>query len=90
MSTNETWYDRQATISKLLTYASIVILLVSLASAATIAYHYRALLTELNTVIVVGTLAVGGTFISTLLVGLSAIIDLMIVHAEALHDLKGK
>jgi hypothetical protein len=88
MSTNETWYDRQATISKLLTYASILILLVSLATAATIAYNYA--LHELPTVAVVSTLAVGGTFIAALLIGISAIIDLMIVHAEALHDLKGR
>lgn len=82
------WYDRQATISKLLTYGAILILLASLAAAATLAWVFRQAfeVADLKTIMAIGGMAIGGTFVAAVLAAFSAIIDLLIVHAEALRS----
>ena len=83
------WYTRQATISKFVTYAAILIFLGSIGGAGyVLAYapstaHYESRTTAIFCVI-------GGMAIAALLAGLSALIDLLIVQAVALHDLRGK
>ena len=89
MSSGESaWYERQATISKLLTYGAILILLASLASTVTLTYIYRADFEHPNLMIIlsIGGMAIGGTFVAAVLAAFSAIIDLLIVHAEALRN----
>ena len=87
MAKNETWYDTQAFIAKLLMYGAILILLASLASTALLSYHFRDLLEQpdLNVILKIGGMAIGGVFVSAILAAFSAIIDLLIVHAEALR-----
>lgn len=87
MPSSGNWYDRQATISKLLTYGAILILVASLSTTALLAYHHRVKIEEwdLPTIMPIGGLALGGVFVAAILAALSAIIDLMIVHAEALR-----
>ena len=82
MADNSRWYDRQAMISKLLTNAAILVLLGSLGFGG-----YEAYRTEYSNGVY---LAVAGTAMAAVILGFSAIIDLLIVNAVALHDLKNK
>ena len=82
MPTDNAWYTRQSTISKLLTYAAILIL-VACAAFAIYLMRYSTLAEAM-------TWAVGGIVLSAFLAALSAIIDLLIVQAVALHDLRNK
>jgi len=76
------WFDRQALISKLLTYAAIVVLLASFGFGGFEVYQSQ------NTLPSGIYLAIAGVIASALIAGLSAIIDLLIVNAEALRGLK--
>ena len=79
---DEVWYTRQAMISKLLTYAAILVL----ASCAAFAIYLMRYATLAQAMV----WAVSGIAVSAFLAGISAIIDLMIVQAVALHDLRNK
>jgi len=80
----ETWYDSQANIAKLITYAALLILLASMGWATHAAWQehfdpnadYRAAMFA----------AIAGIATSSFLAGVSAIIDLLIVNAEALRS----
>jgi hypothetical protein len=87
MPSSGNWYDRQATISKLLTYGAILILLASLATTAVLTFHHRDKIEcwDLAVTLQLGAMALGGVFVAAVLAALSAVIDLMIVHAEALR-----
>ncbi len=88
MAKPETWYDLQATISKLLIYGAILILLASLITTAMLAFHFRSDLEvpNLDIIMKLGALALGGTFAAGILAAFAAIIDLLIVNAEALRS----
>lgn len=80
----ETWYDRQANVSKLITYAALLVLLASLIFAADSAYLvFKAGTGDFNKAMFA---ALAGIATSAFLVGVSAIIDLLIVNAEALRN----
>ncbi len=89
-SQHGSWFDRQALISKLLTYAAIVVLLASFGFGGYEVYRseqwqvYQGAYTLSAGIY----LAIAGLIASALIAGLSAIIDLLIVNAEAIHDLK--
>ena len=76
---NETWYDRQALISKLITYAAMLILLSCFSWSV---YLLQLAGDNLNAAILV---VLAGIAVSAFLAGVSAIIDLHIVNAEALR-----
>ena len=79
---SETWYDRQALISKLISYAAIFILFGSIIWALWVLRRGMEHTYVVDQAIVIG---LGGVTIAGFLVGLSAIIDLLIVNAEAIR-----
>jgi hypothetical protein len=88
MAKPETWYDLQATISKLLIYGAILILLAALVTTGILAFHFRADLEvpNLDIIMKLGGMALGGMFAAGILAAFAAIIDLLIVNAEALRS----
>jgi hypothetical protein len=85
MAKTETWYDSQANTAKLISYAALLVLLGSVGWAAYSAWinfsdkdshpdYHAAMLS-----------VIGGITASAFLIGLSAIIDLLIVQCEALR-----
>jgi hypothetical protein len=76
---NETWYDRQALVSKLITYAAILVFVGCFAWGL---YILHLSWDRLPEAVVWG---VSGVAVPAFLVGVSAIIDLLIVNAEALR-----
>jgi hypothetical protein len=84
MAKAETWYDSQANMAKLITYAALLILLACLGWAAHAAWQehfdpnadYRVAMFA----------AIGGIATAAFLAGIAAIIDLLIVNAEALRS----
>ena len=84
----ETWYDRQALNSKLITYAAMLVLFASIACAVYSAWHaYRAQIAgePIPDFHMPMFAALAGISVSAFLVGVASIIDLLIVHAEALR-----
>ncbi|HEY4329322.1 MAG TPA: hypothetical protein VGN88_06275 [Phycisphaerae bacterium] len=96
MAKAETWYDRQANISKMITYSALLVLLGSMGWAAYSGWETYAQST--STVVnmdwkdqhpdyhMAMLAAVGGVATAAFLVGVSAIIDLLIVQCEALRS----
>ncbi len=82
MAKAETWYDRQAFISKLITYSAILILLGSIGWAAYSAITSQDIQRVENDIYTV----IAGIATSAFLIGVSAIIDLLIVQCEALRN----
>ena len=95
MAKAETWYDSQATIAKLITYAALVILAATLVwgiEAAYVVHKFNAALGPNDPPSIAQSYgpaiftALGGIAISAFLAGIAAIIDLLIVNAEALRS----
>lgn len=80
MARETSWYDRQALISKLLTYAAMLVLLASLGLGG-----YEVYAQNVSSGMY---LAIAGVAAAAIITGFSAIIDLLIVNAEALRVLK--
>ena len=80
----ETWYDSQANIAKLITYAALLILFATLVWGVEVAINvFRAGASDYAQAIAI---ALAGIAVSAFLAGMSAIIDLLIVNAEALRS----
>ena len=91
----ETWYDSQANIAKLITYAALLILLAALfwaSDAAYLVHKFNAALGPNDPPSIAKSYnlaiftALGGIAASAFLAGIAAIIDLLIVNAEALRS----
>jgi hypothetical protein len=84
MAKTETWYDTQANIAKLIIYAALLILLASLGWSFHAAWQAHFYPEPSYRVAMLSALA--GIATAAFLAGMSAIIDLLIVNAEALRS----
>jgi hypothetical protein len=75
---DESWYDRQALFSKLITYAAILLFLGCWGWAIYVWYKAN----DYQTAVF---FCMAGIGVPAFLIGISAIIDLLIVNAEALR-----
>ncbi len=79
--TDERWYDRQALISKLMTYAAILIFLGCFGWGLFMLHVATDYASQIYAVL----FGLAGVAVPAFLVGVSAIIDLLIVNAEAMR-----
>jgi len=84
MAKTETWYDSQANTAKLISYAALLVLFGAIGWAGYSAF--LSLQTGTNDYHVAMFSVIAGVAAAAFLVGLSAIIDLLIVLCEALRN----